>query len=66
MPDTHLLPAFVQSTHAPPAVPQATVSLMWQTLPTQQPVGQLVASQTHAFAEHRWPLAHRPFAPQEH
>jgi hypothetical protein len=61
-----LFPALVQSTHVPPPVPHATVSLMWQTLPTQQPVGQLVASHTQLFAEHRWPLAHEPFAPHAH
>jgi hypothetical protein len=45
-----------QLEHAPPPVPHAAVwSPVWQTLPAQQPVGQLAALHTHAPPTQRWP-----------
>jgi hypothetical protein len=40
---------------APPPLPQAAASLMWQAPATQQPSGQLVVSQTQAPRAQRWP-----------
>jgi hypothetical protein len=48
-----------QLEHAPPPVPHAAVwSPAWQTLPAQQPVGQLAALHTHAPPTQRWPAPH--------
>src|SRR5207253_1814094 len=53
--------------HAAPPVPQLVVLvLVTQLVPLQQPVGQPVASHTHAPATQCWPLAHGGFAPHLH
>ena len=47
--------------HAPAAVP------IWQTLPAQQPLAQVVASQTHwPFAAQRCPATHAALGPHAH
>jgi len=49
---------------APPPVPQADVEGVAQSLPLQQPFGQLVALQAQAPFTHCWPLAHAGPEPQ--
>lgn len=50
---------------AAPPVPHTALELPgWQSpVASQQPLGQLVASQRHTPAEHRWPAWHGPVAP---
>ena len=59
-----------QGPHAAPPVPQAAAlcpAPVRHTPALQQPVGQLVASQTQtAAAEHRWPARHALAAPHLH
>lgn len=52
--------------HVPPMVPQVARLAAWHWTPWQQPVGQLVASQTQAPPTQRWPAAHWALAPQRH
>lgn len=53
-----------QDSHATPPVPQLSLDVpLWQELPSQQPVGQLVASQTQLPPTHRCPLEHRSLPP---
>jgi hypothetical protein len=47
-----------------PLSPQAAVVLVVQVSPAQQPVGQLVESQTHLPPRQRCPLPHAALAPQ--
>jgi hypothetical protein len=57
-------PLVVQLTHAVPPVPQVVVLEVWQVpLLSQQPLGQLVASQTHLPPTQRWPLGQVTHAP---
>lgn len=50
-----------QEAHAPPPVPHAAVVLPgWQTLPWQQPLGHVEASQMKV----HWPLTHESLAAQ--
>lgn len=60
-------PTWPQSLQSAPAAAQASPEVTVQTPPAralQQPVGQLVASQTQAPAEQRWPAAHGAPPPQ--
>jgi hypothetical protein len=52
------------ATHAAPPVPQALLEGLVQVLPTQQPVGHDVVSQTHFPDEHRCPTVHSAPPPQ--
>ena len=57
----------VQVVQLPPLVPQAASSSMWQVpAPSQQPVGQLVPSQTQAPPTQRWPLGQPNGVPPPH
>ncbi len=49
--------------HWPPPTPHCTSERGWHTLPSQQPFGQLVASQVHTPPSHFWPLVHAAEAP---
>jgi hypothetical protein len=49
-----------------PPVPHALGEGVVQTLPLQQPPGQLVPSHTQVPATQRWPLAHAAPAPHWH
>ena len=49
---------------SPPAPQAASVLPAWQVLPAQQPLGQLVPSQTQAPPRQRCPLAHGAPVPQ--
>jgi hypothetical protein len=67
-PASHSVPA-AQAAQAAPSVPQCALLEVWQfPLPSQQPAGQLAASQTHAPFLHSCPAAHAaqaaPSAPQ--
>lgn len=62
-PEVQRSPASPQLEHAAPAAPQAVALVGVQTLPTQHPLGQLVASQTHAPPTHRCPEPHAAPAP---
>lgn len=72
LPQTHwpleqLSAVMPQTTHVPPLVPQLeAVGGVWQTLPAQQPVGQLVASHTHTPLTQRVPAGQFPVLPQVH
>jgi hypothetical protein len=49
-------PVVPHEVHAAPAAPHAVAPVGVQTLPAQQPLGQLVASHTHAPPMQRWPV----------
>jgi hypothetical protein len=51
-------PDIPQSVHVPPSGPQAESVGAVQTLPSQQPVGQVLESQTQAPPRQRWPTVH--------
>lgn len=55
-----------QETQAEPPIPQALTSGVVQLVPAQQPVGQEVASQTHAPPAHRCPEPHGGPLPHAH
>lgn len=56
--DRHSSPTPVQSRQVPPPGPQCSFDGVRQTPdPSQQPEGQLVASQTHFPRSHRWPAS---------
>jgi hypothetical protein len=57
-PPEHASAVIPQSLHAAPLVPQLDAPGERHVLPSQQPFGQLEASQTHAPFEHFWPAAH--------
>lgn len=65
-PEEQVSEAPVQAMHAAPPVPHADVALAVQTLPAQQPVGQVIWSHTQAPALQRWPGPHAGLAPQTH
>ena len=54
------LSARSQVRHLPPLVPQALGSFTAQKLPLQQPLGQLLESQTQAPLTQCWPSAQGP------
>jgi hypothetical protein len=62
----HVSVAPVHDEHEPPPVPHVAAELVWQVFPSQQPLGQLVASHAHDPLVHSWPLAHSPPLPQAH
>jgi hypothetical protein len=66
-PDAQVSP-LAQGLHAPPFLPQAPVEVpVWQTpAASQQPVGQLVASQTHAPPTQCLPPMQGALPPQRH
>jgi hypothetical protein len=66
VPAEHVCPVAPQSTHAAPFVPQVAVPVVLQVLPSQQPVGQLVGSHTHAPPRQRCPAAHAAPVPHAH
>lgn len=56
-----------QAVHAPPPTPQAASVLpLWQTEPSQHPLGHDIASHTHMLPLHRWPVEHAAPEPQPH
>lgn len=55
-----------QVPQAAPAGAHAVAERAVQTLPEQQPVGQLAALHTHAPFEHSWPAAHAAPVPHAH
>lgn len=57
-------PARPQLAQAAPAAAQAVALVAVQTLPAQQPLGQLVASQTQVPPTQRWPEPHAAPVPQ--
>jgi hypothetical protein len=60
------VPSAVQSTHEMPDIPHELIDFARQTLPSQQPLGQLVASQTHVPETQRWPVPHGGSVPHAH
>jgi hypothetical protein len=56
--------ALSQVVQAPPPVPQVCIERVEQTPFTQQPLGQLVASQAQAPFTQRWVAAHEGPVPQ--
>jgi hypothetical protein len=55
-----------QVAQPPPAVPHAVVDGVWQTLPLQQPLGQLAALHTHAPPTHACPAPQGAPVPHAH
>ncbi len=54
----------LQVAQVSPPAPQVLRLRAWQTLPTQQPLGQLVPSQTHWLPTQRWPPTQAMSDPQ--